>query len=92
MGEKNEMSVAEWLVRLVCATLAFGTTVIGLAGSVVLGMTAVLPKVESHEYALALCMAIALLASFFGFSPMARWLNRGMLHSLTGLEPLEPKR
>lgn len=92
MDTKQEMSFNEWLARLVCASVAFFVAMVAMIGFVYLGMMAVTPEFEKHNLATGMCAALALLASFFGVSPMAQWLNRGMLHSLTGLEPLPQKR
>ncbi|NUX59338.1 hypothetical protein [Paraburkholderia youngii] len=92
MDTKQEMSFKEWLARTVCATLAFCVAILALVAFVYLGMTAVVPEVENLNPVIGTCAALAVLASSFGVSSMAQWLNRGMLHSLTGLEPLPPKK
>jgi hypothetical protein len=91
-GSKEEMSVREWLIRTVCALLAFGTAILALGGIVISGLEVEISSVANLNYGGDVCIGLAALSAFFGLSPMAQWLNRGLLHSLTGLEPLPPKR
>lgn len=92
MEAKQEMCFKEWLARTVCAVVAFLVAMLAPVGFAYLGMTAVVSEFENHNLAIGTCAALAVVAAFFGVSPMAQWLNGGRLHSLTGLEPLPQKQ
>jgi hypothetical protein len=87
-NEKVDMSPREWFIRMTCMTLAFGSAILGAGGLFVVGMTALLPKIDSQSYNVAICVGLAWLSGLFGLSPMAQWLNRGLLHTFGGLAPL----
>jgi len=91
-SEQADTSLREWSVRVTCVTLALGTAILAAGGLVIVAMTALLPRIDSQSYSVAVCIGLAWLSGLFGLAPMAQWLNRELLSTFGGLEPLPPHR
>lgn len=88
---QREISPEEWLIRLVCVLLAAGMALLGSGGMYIAGLMA-MSRYSHHHYDEAACLGVAALAAYFGITPMAMWVNRALLSSLTGLEPYSDAR
>lgn len=89
---ETEMPVRECLVRAACAMLAFCTAIFTLGGVVIVGVIVeTSPVAAGLNFGGYVFVGLAALSACFGMTPMAQWINRGLLHSLMGREPLPPK-
>jgi len=91
-SKKADISLREGLVRVTSVTLAFGTAILAAGGLFLVAMTVLLPKMDAQSCSVAVCIGLAWLSGLFGLAPMAQWLNRELLSTFGGLEPLPPHR
>ena len=83
-----DMSVSEWLRRLICASLGFGVSIIGAAGGLVVAISTLSDSIQTRNYLVAACVAVACVSTVCGKSPKDLWINRTLFAVMGGLAPL----
>lgn len=91
MGNKAEMALGEWFVRVFCKLVALGAAILGIGGFMIVGIRTILPLMNDARYVEASCAGIACVAVLYGLAPLALAVERALVNvsgtlRLTGQE------